>query len=169
MKEKISKIAVFLSVAVMVTMFTSCANTTKPLPSATPSTEMLQDETEAPVEEKSSYSSSSTASTFTNAYGTATTLCAHSGCANRIASSGDTNCCSTHSNRCAECGKYIDEDASWCMSCLENAAYSGNSNESDYNDDSSYQNNLEDIADVYDMSPEEVDAKIQAVIDAMGY
>lgn len=67
------------------------------------------------------YSSSSTSS-FTNKYGTRTTKCAHPGCTNYIASSGDTNCCTTHSNRCAECGKYIDEDAYYCMDCLTNAA-----------------------------------------------
>lgn len=59
---------------------------------------------------------------FTNAYGTPTTKCAHAGCNNYIASSGDTNCCTTHSNRCLECGKYIDEDASYCVSCIEKAA-----------------------------------------------
>lgn len=58
---------------------------------------------------------------FTNAYGTATTKCAHSGCSNYIASSGDTNCCTTHSRKCLECGKYIDEDATWCMDCIEKA------------------------------------------------
>lgn len=59
--------------------------------------------------------------TFTNKFGTSTTICAHSGCSNYIASSGDTNCCSTHSNKCAECRVYIDEDALWCMSCLTKA------------------------------------------------
>ena len=58
---------------------------------------------------------------FTNQFGTATTICAHSGCSNYIASSGDTNCCTTHSNMCAECGKYIDEDALLCMDCIEKA------------------------------------------------
>lgn len=55
---------------------------------------------------------------FTNKYGTPTTLCAHAGCNNYIASSGDTNCCTVHSNRCLNCNKYIDEDAVYCMSCL---------------------------------------------------
>jgi len=59
---------------------------------------------------------------FTNAYGTPTTKCAHPGCNNTIAPSGDTNCCTVHSNRCADCGKYIDEDAMYCMDCLRNAA-----------------------------------------------
>ena len=58
---------------------------------------------------------------FTNAYGTETTKCTHSGCNNYIASSGNTNCCTTHSKKCLECGKYIDEDASYCMTCLEKA------------------------------------------------
>ena len=60
-------------------------------------------------------------SRFTNQYGTPTTICAHPGCNNYIASSGDTNCCTTHSRRCAQCGKYIDEDATYCMDCLRGA------------------------------------------------
>lgn len=69
---------------------------------------------------KSSKSSANnkSANIFSNKFGTATTKCAHSGCDNYIASSGDTNCCSTHSNRCLECNKYIDEDALYCMDCL---------------------------------------------------
>lgn len=59
---------------------------------------------------------------FTNLYGTPTTRCAHKGYTNYIASSGDTNCCTIHSRRCLECGKYIDEDATWCMSCIIKAA-----------------------------------------------
>ena len=55
---------------------------------------------------------------FSNAYGTSTTICAHDGCTNYVASTGDTNCCVMHSNRCAECGKYIDEDAIFCASCI---------------------------------------------------
>lgn len=58
---------------------------------------------------------------FTNRYGTPSTICAHSGCSKTIASSGDTNCCKTHSNRCGNCGCYIDEDAMFCMDCLEDA------------------------------------------------
>lgn len=61
---------------------------------------------------------------FTNVYGTPTTRCAHKGCHNYIASSGDTNCCEKHSNRCLECNKYIDEDALYCMSCIENVSSS---------------------------------------------
>lgn len=75
--------------------------------------------------DNSSFSpSGSSGTSFTNAYGTADTKCAHSGCNNYIASSGDTNCCTTHSNKCLECGKYIDEDAVYCMSCLSKAAKS---------------------------------------------
>lgn len=69
----------------------------------------------------SSYRSNSSSTSFTNKYGTSTTRCAHSGCNNYIASSGDTNCCTTHSNRCLECKKYIDEDAVYCVSCIEKA------------------------------------------------
>lgn len=60
-------------------------------------------------------------SSFTNKYGTSTTKCAHPGCNNYIASSGDTNCCTTHSKNCGECGCYIDEDAMFCISCIEKA------------------------------------------------
>ena len=73
-----------------------------------------------------SYSSSSstktTSSSFTNKYGTATTKCAKAGCNNYIASSGDTAYCTTHSNRCLECNKYIDGDAMYCMDCITKAA-----------------------------------------------
>ena len=55
---------------------------------------------------------------FTNSFGTPNTKCNHSGCNNSIASSGDTNCCVIHSNKCLNCGKYIDEDAMFCMDCL---------------------------------------------------
>lgn len=79
-------------------------------------------------------SSGSSSSTFTNKYGTRTTKCAHSGCNNYIASSGDTNCCTVHSNRCLNCNKYIDEDAMYCMDCLTEAA--GGSSYSSYGDSS---------------------------------
>lgn len=55
---------------------------------------------------------------FTNKFGTPTTECAHSGCKKYIASTGDTNCCVSHSQKCADCGKYIDEDAFMCMDCI---------------------------------------------------
>lgn len=55
---------------------------------------------------------------FTNKFGTPTTKCAHSGCNKYIASSGDTNCCTTHSNNCLNCGCYIDGDAMYCITCL---------------------------------------------------
>ncbi len=72
---------------------------------------------------------------FTNKYGTATTKCVVSGCDNNIASSGDTNCCATHSNRCLNCDCYIDGDAMYCMSCLTSSssdtpAYSNNTTNS---------------------------------------
>ena len=67
-------------------------------------------------------SSSSGSGSFTNKYGTSTTKCAVSGCNNYIARSGDTNCCTTHSNRCLGCRCYIDSDATYCMSCIYNAA-----------------------------------------------
>lgn len=59
---------------------------------------------------------------FFNKFGTPSTLCAHAGCKNVIAYSGDTNCCVEHSNKCLNCGKYIDEDAMYCMDCLRESA-----------------------------------------------
>ena len=73
---------------------------------------------------------------FTNKYGTATTKCAHSGCNNYIASSGDTNCCAVHSKKCAECGKYIDEDALYCMDCITKATTGSKTNSSTNNSSS---------------------------------
>ena len=80
--------------------------------------------TTKPTTSSSKSGSSSSTGPFTNAYGSATTKCAHPGCNNLIASSGDTNCCTTHSKKCLECGKYIDEDATYCMSCIEKAVAS---------------------------------------------
>ncbi|MBQ3761195.1 MAG: hypothetical protein II875_04180 [Clostridia bacterium] len=60
---------------------------------------------------------------FTNKYGTPTTKCAHYGCTNYIASSGDTAYCTTHSQKCVSCRKYIDEDATYCMDCIYKALY----------------------------------------------
>lgn len=56
---------------------------------------------------------------FTNKFGSSTTKCVVSGCSEYIASSGDTNCCEKHSNRCGNCNCYIDGDAMYCMSCIE--------------------------------------------------
>ena len=58
---------------------------------------------------------------FSNKYGNQNTKCAHAGCTNTIACTGDTNCCVKHSNRCGECYCYIDEDAMFCMSCIKGA------------------------------------------------
>ncbi len=77
-------------------------------------------------------------SSFTNKYGTPTTKCAHSGCNNYIASSGDTNCCTTHSNKCLECNKYIDEDAMYCMDCLTKASNQTIDQSNSYNNSNLY-------------------------------
>ena len=82
---------------------------------------VIADEEEQ-LEEYNQYNSNNnTSGSFTNKYGTKTTKCAHSGCNNYIASSGDTNCCIQHSRRCLNCYKYIDEDAMYCMSCISSA------------------------------------------------
>ncbi len=93
----------------------------------TPSQEITssrENESEADREPSSSVSSEGTPSgTFTNKYGTPTTKCAKVGCNNYIASSGDSNCCTSHSNKCLQCNCYIDGDAMYCMSCLTGGLY----------------------------------------------
>ncbi|MBQ7119639.1 MAG: hypothetical protein IJO09_05445 [Oscillospiraceae bacterium] len=71
--------------------------------------------------QSTSSGSGAASSSFSNAYGTPDTVCVVSGCNKKIASSGDTNCCTSHSNCCGECGKYIDGDAMYCMSCIKDA------------------------------------------------
>lgn len=70
----------------------------------------------------------SSSGSFTNEYGTSTTKCAHAGCNNYIASSGDTSYCVKHSRHCLACGKYIDEDAMYCMDCILKAYIENNVN-----------------------------------------
>ncbi len=55
---------------------------------------------------------------FTNIQGTETTVCAHEGCTNYIARSGDTLYCTEHSGICSTCGKYVDEGKTRCSQCL---------------------------------------------------
>lgn len=58
---------------------------------------------------------------FNNKYGTMSTKCAHPDCEMNIVTSGDSNCCIIHSNKCGNCGCYIDEDAMYCMTCVANS------------------------------------------------
>ncbi len=99
-----------------------------PSPTATSTPAPTQKPTAAP---------SAKSTSFTNKFGTSKTICAHSGCSSYIASSGDTNCCPAHSNKCLTCGCYIDEDAAWCMSCLSKAANSSKSSYTSYPSSSS--------------------------------
>ena len=129
--KKLTSIVVLF---VFVVMLSSCADSTAsnrgsiatPVPTSTP-IEVLNTQTPKPTPVPTPKPTSSTSnnysgsSGFTNKFGTATTKCAHSGCSNFIASSGDTNCCTTHSRKCLECKKYIDEDATYCMSCISKA------------------------------------------------
>lgn len=55
---------------------------------------------------------------FTNRQGSEASICAHEGCNNHIAASGDTAYCIEHSGLCTECGCYVDEDASLCTKCI---------------------------------------------------
>ena len=91
-----------------------------PVPTATPTSVPTATPKKSTISSKGN-SSSDSWSSFTNKYGTPTTRCAHPGCSNYIASSGDTNCCVSHSRRCLECGTYIDEDAVYCMDCIDKA------------------------------------------------
>lgn len=143
---KIAKpLVLFLILCVSVVLLSSCASknntSSKVTVTEAPTAEVIAKATKAPTEKPTvkqtakptvtpkkttnsstkSSSSSSYRTSFTNKYGTATTKCAHPGCNNYIASSGDTNCCPTHSRRCLECGKYIDEDAAYCMDCIRKA------------------------------------------------
>jgi hypothetical protein len=61
------------------------------------------------------------AENFHNSFGDMNTKCAYPGCDRRIVTSGDSNCCSAHSNRCGNCNKYIDGDAMFCMDCIREA------------------------------------------------
>lgn len=74
---------------------------------------------DTPYKKENNYNSYSS---FTNKFGTPDTQCAYPGCNRNIASSGDTNCCPAHSNRCKECGCYIDSDAMYCLDCIFSAA-----------------------------------------------
>ena len=47
--------------------------------------------------------------------------CAQAGCDRKAVTSGDSVYCAQHSNRCGECGCYIDGDAMFCMDCLRSA------------------------------------------------
>lgn len=66
----------------------------------------------------SSTASSNDKVAFTNKYGSQNTICSYTGCYNKIASSGDTNCCSFHSKRCIDCGNYFNEKTMKCMECI---------------------------------------------------
>ena len=59
---------------------------------------------------------------------------------------------STKTNKCAQCGKPIYADETWCDDCLFGSIGG-----------SSYESNLDKIADAYGVTPEEVDDAIKAV------
>lgn len=70
--------------------------------------------------------------------------------------SGSSSGTSGKTNKCAQCGKPIYADETWCDDCLF-----GSIGGSSY--DSDYQSNLEDIANAYGVTPEEVDDLIKSV------
>lgn len=47
--------------------------------------------------------------------------CLHSDCNKMAVDSGDSRYCEVHSNMCAICGCYIDEDAMFCLNCIVEA------------------------------------------------
>ena len=131
--KKISYVVLMLA---LFTILSGCTATTA---------QTMQPTTEAVVETQTSYvpteasakadymEDSSDTVRFTNQYGTPQTICAHSGCNRTIASSGDTNCCTVHSAKCLNCGKYIDEDAVFCMDCLTKSVTKSSGNSSSGN------------------------------------
>lgn len=62
----------------------------------------------------------STAVRFTNKHDgvTENSYCSYPGCPQKVAPSGDTCYCKFHSEKCLECGCYIDADAIYCMDCI---------------------------------------------------
>lgn len=80
-------------------------------------------------------------------------------------SSNGSSSSSTKTNKCAQCGKPIHADETWCDDCLFGSVggdgqYYTPDDESYY--DSNYQSNLEKIADAYGVSPNEVDDMIKS-------
>lgn len=126
----LKRLALMLVLCMAAIGLSSCSSNNNPgnkipLTNAPTATECPEEQPATkPTAPSSKSGSSASTGSFTNAYGSATTKCAHPGCNNLIASSGDTNCCTVHSKKCLECGKYIDEDATYCISCLEKAAAS---------------------------------------------
>ena len=64
------------------------------------------------------FSGAFTSSGSSGSYGR---TCAAAGCSRKAVTSGDSVYCSSHSNRCGNCGCYIDGDAMFCMDCLRGA------------------------------------------------
>ncbi len=104
-KTKLSEICMLMTFVIL--MLVGCGTSgpnEKDVPSSSDSSYSSQPDSSDSEKTSDSDVSSGIASTggtsrsFTNDYGTATTICAHSGCTNYIASSGDANCCTTHSN-----------------------------------------------------------------------
>lgn len=120
--KKTKLLSVFLCIAFACTLtITGCSSQSYSKTSSYKNSSSLSKSSYYSSKSQSSSYSDNKSSSFTNAYGTPTTKCAHPGCTNYIASSGDTNCCTVHSNKCIECHKYIDEDALYCISCITKA------------------------------------------------
>ena len=155
------KMIALLSVSLMFVM-TACSSQSSQVDSETTVKAESADSTEKNTTEKNSTTTGNktNSDSFSNEYGTASTKCAHPGCNNNIASSGDTNCCTVHSNRCLDCNKYIDEDAMYCMDCLTKASEDASYND-DYDDDYDYDYNDYDYDD-YDYDYDDYDYSQQS-------
>ena len=113
----------FLLVTIMmmcVVFLNSCGSETYEPTSNSPAS------TYNPTYQSSNSSKSNNVGAVSGIQSSTSNVCAHSGCTNKVAS-GDTVYCSMHSNKCLNCGKYIDEDALYCMSCLKDSVSSKNS------------------------------------------
>ena len=112
---------IFVLAMCLLFSLTACGiSENEPKPTAEPLEKTVSPATEPPAEKSAEIPAAeqkndAAEEVFTNEYGTSTTKCAHAGCTRPIASSGDTNCCTVHSSTCAKCGRYIDEDATWCI------------------------------------------------------
>lgn len=51
--------------------------------------------------------------------------CQHNGCSNEAVTMGNSKYCEEHSNKCAECKRYTNEDTTFCIECIANGIQQG--------------------------------------------
>lgn len=54
---------------------------------------------------------------YSNVYDKQWVKCSHAGCNLEIALTGDSSCCTIHSQKCLECGKNVTENNVYCREC----------------------------------------------------